>query len=437
MSPSPLRVLTPILQIKNLEAIFSRLNPEIDPQVIDWDFTGQGVLNIRDTMAENVQNFEKKYPQYKWYESAQERIDTKEEAIEEYAEYLDYLLNLGVLPDAREDLKPVLEKALSDYRFRTERNLEITTLKRTVKNLEKQLIQTMKEGKPQTRIIETETTKIKRETTRPKIRLTKELERKLRDIFEATFTRAGKSPRRYMAEYRLEIPFIKTLTKEEDMIKTVEELAKDILRREIKPPRVRRPPPTRQPPPERGRIHIYRPPDEDEEEEGLPGFGPPTTPAFPMEPLSLRPFPRNLSGSERDDIWWAFMDELTMKGIAALPFRKQFNDWLGTFTFNSWPEVKEHFESLLEQIQTGKPLLFPIHKVMVPWKTIEDIVVHFAAIGIYDSLDEMITALYSYGFDTTDEEVTKIIIDQYRKGNHKLLRAPKEKLESLINQKIE
>jgi len=222
------------------------------------------------------------------------------------------------------------------------------------------------------------------------------------------------------------------------MVKAVEELANDIIRREIKPPKIRRIPeaPTA-PPPEGDRIHILRPLDEEEEEEEPPGYVPPTTPAFPMEPLSPTPFPRNLSQAERDDIWRAFMDELSMRGIAALTFRKEFNDWLGTFTFKSWPQVREHFESLLEQIQTGKPILFPLHEVMVPWETTEEAVVHFSSIGIYDSMDEMITSLYSYGFDTTGEEVKKIILDQYEKKNFKLMISSKEYLEALINQKLE
>ena len=55
----------------------------------------------------------------------------------------------------------------------------------------------------------------------PPVEWTKELERKLKDVFEASFTRAGVSPRRFMAEYRLELATIKLLETEEDMIKAV------------------------------------------------------------------------------------------------------------------------------------------------------------------------------------------------------------------------
>lgn len=435
MTPSPPRILPLTLQVDHLTKLFSKLNPDIDPQEIDWDITGKGPLDPTATYRENHQNMENAYPQYKWFETYQDRAKTKEEAIEEYAQFLDYLLGLAILPEAKEEMKPVLEKALSDYRYRTERDMEKTTLRKTVKKLERQLLETKKTGKPQTGIIEKETRIITRETERRKVRMTKDLERKLRDIFEASFTREGLSPRRFMAEYRLDLPSIKTLTKEDDMIKAVEELARDILTREktrkIRPPRVRPPPPERPPTRE---IRIGLPPDEEEDEEE---YIPTITPAFPPEPLSPTPFPRNLSPTEKDQIWRAFADELAMRGIASLQYRKQFDDWLGTFTFKTWRQVRNHFENLLEQIQTGKPVLFPLHSVIIPWETTEEAVIHFTAIGIYETLDEMITKLYSYGFDTTDEEVRKIIIEQYKKGNRKLIRVPKENLESLIAQKIE
>jgi len=267
----------------------------------------------------------------------------------------------------------------------------------------------------------------------PPVEWTKELERKLKDVFEASFTRAGVSPRRFMAEYRLELSTIKLLETEDEMIKAVEALAAEILRREIKPPKIRPPKPPK--PEEKPRVISPFREEEEEEEEYIP-YGPPVTPAFPLYPLSPAPFPRNLSIAEKEQIWRAFMDELTMRGIDATTYRKEFDDWLGTFTFKTWSQVTKHFESLLEQIQTGKVVLFPVHEVIVPWDTTEEAVVHFASIGIYKTLDEMITSLYSYGFDTTDEEVRNIIKEQYRKGNHELIISDKEYLESLVGQKI-
>ena len=266
----------------------------------------------------------------------------------------------------------------------------------------------------------------------PPLKWTKELEENLKDIFEATLRRANLSPKRFWPEFRLELKTIKLLETEEEMIKTVEALAQDIARREIKPPRIRIPKEPRKPPEERPPF-IIRPLDEDEDERE---YISPVTPAFPPTPISPAPFPRNLSLAEKDQIWRAFADELAMRGIASLQYRKEFNEWLGTFTFKTWQQVTNHFKKLLEQIQTGKPVLFPIHEVIIPWKTIEEAVVQFASIGIYENLDKMITALYSYGFDTTDEEVTKIIKEQYKKRNHKLIISNKENLEALIGQKL-
>ena len=410
------------LQVSSLQRIFNDLNPDVGADVIDWKMQVDETL----TMPENRLNLSIVYPQYPWFADETEMKGVKRQALDDLRDMLDYMLT-AVPPEAQEDFREVFDDYLSRATYSLDRKLKIAPLKREIATLRERLEEAKKaDATPQPP-----------KAPRPP-RWTKELDRKLRDVFEATFTREGMSPRRFMPEYRLELYIVKTLTTEDDMVKAVEELAKEIVRREKKPPKIRRIPeaPTA-PPPEGDRIHILRPLDEEEEEEEPPGYVPPTTPAFPMEPLSPTPFPRNLSQAERDDIWRAFMDELSMRGIAALTFRKEFNDWLGTFTFKSWPQVREHFESLLEQIQTGKPILFPLHEVMVPWETTEEAVVHFSSIGIYDSMDEMITSLYSYGFDTTGEEVKKIILDQYEKKNFKLMISSKEYLEALINQKLE
>jgi len=169
MSPSPPRVLPLVLQVEHLRRIFSKLNPDLDPQRIDWDITGKGPLDPTAPYSENHQNMENAYPQYKWFETSKDRAETKEQAIEEYADFLDYLLGLAVIPEAREEMKPVLEKALSDYKYRTERDIEKTTLRKTVKKLEEQLLEAKRTGKTQTEIIKKEIPKIKKETERPKI----------------------------------------------------------------------------------------------------------------------------------------------------------------------------------------------------------------------------------------------------------------------------
>jgi hypothetical protein len=75
-----------------------------------------------------------------------------------------------------------------------------------------------------------------------KIEFTRELERKLRDIFETTLRVGlpeeklpGLSPYRFIPEFRLELDAIKTLPTETEMIRAIEELAKSIIRRESKP----------------------------------------------------------------------------------------------------------------------------------------------------------------------------------------------------------
>jgi len=55
------RLSTP-LQIGHLQHAFEELNPDIDPQMIDWTM----VLDEKGTMGENVEAFAAEYPQYRW-----------------------------------------------------------------------------------------------------------------------------------------------------------------------------------------------------------------------------------------------------------------------------------------------------------------------------------------------------------------------------------
>lgn len=76
----------------------------------------------------------------------------------------------------------------------------------------------------------------------PKVEVDRELERKLRDVFETTLRIGlpteklpGLSPTRFIPEFRLELDAVKTLPTEAEMIRAIEELAKSIIRRESKP----------------------------------------------------------------------------------------------------------------------------------------------------------------------------------------------------------
>ncbi|MEM0288109.1 MAG: hypothetical protein QXG05_08095, partial [Nitrososphaerota archaeon] len=57
MDPPPKR-----LQIYTIRRIFTALNPDVSPDVIDWDAVIDDTLGIR----ENINNLAKLYPMYKW-----------------------------------------------------------------------------------------------------------------------------------------------------------------------------------------------------------------------------------------------------------------------------------------------------------------------------------------------------------------------------------
>lgn len=78
----------------------------------------------------------------------------------------------------------------------------------------------------------------------PPVEWTKKLELKLSDVFESTLRKSKLSPNRFWPEYRVELEKIKTLTSEDEMVKTVERLADKIIKRESRPkPKVLPPPP--------------------------------------------------------------------------------------------------------------------------------------------------------------------------------------------------
>ncbi len=450
MSPSPPRVLTPTLQLSNLLALFSRLNPDIDPQRIDWDITGKGPFDPLATYHENVYNMERAFPAYTWFETDQDRAETKEQMIAEYADFLDYLLGLAVVPEAKEEMKSVLEKALSDYRYRTERNLEKTTLRKTIKKLEGQLLDAKRTGEPITEIIEKEKTKIRLETERPKIRMTKELERKLRDTFEVTFTRAGISPKRFLPEYRLELDVIKTLTKEDDMIKAVESLARELVAeeraRKFKPPKVR-PPTEPRPPAER---IIGLPPEDEDEEPPFFAVPPVELPAYPEKPFKTALYPnRLLTATEIDDIWDAYRMAVTMCGKNPDHYTKDFKDWMETYLFTNWEQVKTNYSNLIESICKEKKIT-PIPRAppaevideLVHWitsvNTIEDIIDNKTIKRKPETIDEVIDKLAEMGkMGVPRSDVIAAIKRGWEDKAPNYIIITKEYLETLIGEPLE
>jgi len=388
-----------------MREIFKNLNPEFRGDL------GAILDNMDETLTFPVNRTELNiiYPQYKWFANEIEAKDVKNEAIKEYHDYLDYLLDSAVLPEAREGMRPIFEKSLSDYRYRMERNLERATLRKTITKLEEQLLEAKRMGKPQKDIIEEEKRKDIQEQERPKVRMTDDLKTRLKRLFEATYTKeTGKSPSKFLSEFWTELESqITLLPSEEEMKAAVIDLALEIVGREearerLKKKGLERPPPER--PPKEAIIGL--PPEEEEE-----GF-------FEVQPAELPTYPekefipsRRLTGTEIEDIEDAFNYELAKCGKKPERFTKEFDDWIRTELFGSWGHVKNNFKTLVEMICTEKtfmkpPRALPYEEVlpliqwqtslkiekpedwMIPWKqkppknnTIEDVIASLDEVG--------------------------------------------------------
>ena len=450
MTPSP-RILPLTLQVDHLQRIFSKLNPDIDPQRIDWDITGKGPLDPTAPYAENYQNMENAYPQYTWFETDKDRAETKEEAIEEYSQYLDYILSLAVIPEAQEDVKEVLEKALSDYRYRTERNLEKTILRKTIKNLEEQLLETKRTGKPQTEIIEKEKIKIRMETERPKIRITKDLETKLRRLFEATYTKeTGKSPSRFISEFWVELDRLSLLQSEEEMKAAIIDLSLEIARREEARERLKK---KIEKPPSKERLpreRIIGPPPEEEEEPFFIEIPSVTLPAYPEKPFKTALYPnRLLTKSEIDDIWDAYRMAVTMCGKNPDRYRRQFEDWMETYLFTSWEQVKSNYANMIESICEEKKIaLIPrappseVIDELIHWitsvNTIEDIIDNKTIKRKPETIQEVIDKLAEMGkIGVPRSDVIAAVKRGWLEKAPNYIIVTKEYLEQLIGEPID
>ena len=439
MSPSPPKVMPKELQIGMLCDIVSTLNPGIDVVGIDWEHEIDPTL----TFPENRLEFASMYPQYRWFKDETARSGVREEAYEKTKDYVSYILNTAVLPEAREDVKEIFKDYLRRYRWALDRRFKIAPLKKRIVQLEKSLKKTTeKEGKLKTRLEEEQRETVERFAKSP-VRWGPRLERRLKDVFEATFRRAKLSPRRFWAEYRLELETIKTLPSKDDMVKAVEALANEIIRREAKPPKIRfpveAPRPARRPP-----LPPELPPEE--EEERFIALRPAEIPVYPEKPFIPS---RLLTKSELDEFRSAFNSAVTLCGKSPYTTyaRREFDRWIGSFLFSSWDQVKKNYTSLIEVICEEKALKPPPRAL--PYEDIERLVQWQVSLktgpGIvwatkpwkHNTVEEVMETLETLGKPTRRADVIKAIQRGWKDKVPSFVSVPKGHLEKLIGEPLE
>jgi len=392
--PSPLPgppVMPKALQIESLKKIFRRLNPEVGVDVIDWEMEVDATL----TLPENRLDLSLKFPGYRWFESAEEERGVRKETIGELEEYLSYLLTV-VPAEARADFEKIFGDYVKRVRSAVERKLKVAPLKREIERLRAEIERVKAGVAPPPRVP-------------VGVALTPRLEKRLRDVFEAALTRARVRPERFRAEFRLELESIKLLPTEDEMVRAIEELADDIIRREARPPRRApvRPPPV---------IMVEVP---------APVIAPMVEVALPRRPLSLLKFPRHPSSEEIELLW-----EYIRSRVGLLLRATEF-DYVFQRMFRNWDEILKQADRLVDELLTGKivfraPPPVPPPEVLKAWGTFEMSVERLLWQG-YSPMGAVEEAMKDWP-EKSEEEIKREVAKAMKKVLHATDRDISEKL---------
>jgi len=81
-----------------------RLNPEVDPELIDWEAAVDPKLRI----PENREKLAKAYPMYRWYKKPEKKHELED--FETDLNFLYYVIDTAVAPEDREAALRILEE---------------------------------------------------------------------------------------------------------------------------------------------------------------------------------------------------------------------------------------------------------------------------------------------------------------------------------------
>jgi len=120
-------------QIATLKRIFKSLNPNADPQVIDFE-----LLDDHLTIKENLDGFAVLYPEFKWQVETPEEIEKKtlKEQLQENIEFLEFATDN--IPNLSDEDRASLHRTIEDL---GKRAVDSVSLQRTVARLRKELVQ--------------------------------------------------------------------------------------------------------------------------------------------------------------------------------------------------------------------------------------------------------------------------------------------------------
>jgi hypothetical protein len=358
--------MPPEIQITQIRERFRKLNPDIDPALIDFEsFVTDQSYNA------NLMDLAAAYPQYQWFEKEVDVREARRTLQQDYENRVDYNLNaliehFDVPEELVEELKEHFNKLKRRWQYET-RKLEtshgvkqeydkrIRSLNAEIEMLREKLEEEKEQAGP----------RIPRE-----IVWTNRFENELKDLWTSILVKGGVSYRHRLSVFR---QLIRDLKEERRL---TEEEVKELVRRSADElvgmyspiaEKFRFEPITekeeREEKPEKtdGITYPFRF-EEGEEAETYEG-GYEVTPPPTRDNYAVR-FPRRPSGSEIDQFWNKYKIDLLYCGKDLVPsVRRKFNEFFADLTFKSWDAEVKAYQNLINSICAGKDPEMPLELI--------------------------------------------------------------------------
>ena len=393
----------------------------------DEEYHDPSALKDYDTPQEFVESedgLKTPLPLAEDYRGYEEMV--KEEKQEEHKEELRYLA---------ERLKTFRREELREEDIHLLSGKHMESYEKSIIEARKQRDEARREAKELDREIEdlkwelrtTEEALPEKKPPPPKVRWTKELEGKLQDRYYATLDKLGvKLTTVLRARFRDEIPEFEKIETEKEMFEAAEELAYVIQReRAIAEKRPLREPPEERPPRE---VRIGPP---EEEEEFYVEVPPAEFPIYPEKGF----FPsRRLTSLELIEIENKYYQDVYGCGKNPDLYRREFEEWIETFLFDSWDQVKKNYESLIDIVCYGKKIkLLPR---ALPAEVIDELVHWLVSLKQYNTIEEIQEQLELMGKTASKEDVVIAIRTGYEQKVPNFVIVTRQYLEKLLGEPL-
>ena len=347
------------VQIQQLHDRFIKLNPEFDPQLIDFS-----VYVTDQSYNENLMDLANAYPQYSWFEDESDVNRVRDEAKEDLEGMIDYMVS-NVPEEMQDDLRELLDERLGKWVVGTRR---LVTANR-VKQEQKKIIQSLN---TQVELYKEKLGRAIADSPKPKgdrviqwdLKYGRELEKELKLIYADILVRSRVSKSGKMDSFDLIMLEMQKdpLVTEKEARERIKQAARDISDMWASKPKGFKILPRKEPEktPEKGRIR--RPTFEDDND--IPEMGGDDVSSLLPTPKRTKakgqmPYPRRPTGSEIDQFKQNYDLYLLYSGNAAYSYRKQAWKIFINHTYKSWGAANKAFELLKEAADKDIELAIP------------------------------------------------------------------------------